>query len=92
MAKTITSGVGRGGRNFPAADVNHGCEPNLLARFDHRRVFLTSLRPIANDWSMTGTSAVTWNSGTFSNVEGCSPLAGWPSCAASASIIIAEPR
>ena len=27
--------------------INHGCEPNLVARFDHRRVFLSSLRPIA---------------------------------------------
>ncbi len=30
-----------------AERINHGCEPNLVARFDHRRVFLLSLRPIA---------------------------------------------
>lgn len=41
--RLIDGGIGGSGAEF----INHGCEPNLLARFDHRRVFLTSLRPIA---------------------------------------------
>lgn len=38
----IDGGIGGSG----AERINHGCEPNLVARFDHRRVFLCSLRPI----------------------------------------------
>ena len=41
--RLIDGGIGGSGAEF----VNHGCAPNLIARFDHRRVFLTSLRPIA---------------------------------------------
>jgi SET domain-containing protein len=41
--RMIDGGIGGSGAEF----VNHGCEPNLVARFDHRRVFLLSLRPIA---------------------------------------------
>ncbi len=41
--RMIDGGIGGSGAEF----INHGCEPNLAARFDHRRVFLTSLRPIA---------------------------------------------
>ena len=41
--RLIDGGIGGSGAEF----INHGCEPNLLARFDHRRVFLSSLRPIA---------------------------------------------
>lgn len=41
--RLIDGGIGGSGAEF----VNHGCEPNLVARFDHRRVFLLSLRPIA---------------------------------------------
>ena len=39
----IDGGIGGSGAEF----VNHACEPNLVARCDHRRVFLASLRPIA---------------------------------------------
>lgn len=39
----IDGGIGGGGAEF----INHGCAPNLVARFDHGRVFLLSLRPIA---------------------------------------------
>ena len=38
----IDGGIGGSG----AERINHGCEPNLVARFDHRRVFYLSLRPI----------------------------------------------
>ena len=41
--RLIDGGIGGSG----AERINHGCEPNLVARFDHRRVFLLSLRPIA---------------------------------------------
>jgi SET domain-containing protein len=41
--RLIDGGIGGSGAEF----INHGCEPNLVARFDHRRVFLLSLRPIA---------------------------------------------
>lgn len=41
--RLIDGGIGGSGAEL----INHGCEPNLVARFDHRRVFLTSLRPIA---------------------------------------------
>ena len=41
--RLIDGGIGGSGAEF----INHGCEPNLVARFDHRRVFLSSLRPIA---------------------------------------------
>ena len=41
--RLIDGGIGGSGAEF----INHGCEPNMLARFDHRRVFLSSLRPIA---------------------------------------------
>ena len=41
--RLIDGGIGGSGAEF----INHGCEPNLLARFDHRHVFLSSLRPIA---------------------------------------------
>jgi uncharacterized protein len=40
--RLIDGGIGGSGAEF----INHGCEPNLVARFDHRRVFLLSLRPI----------------------------------------------
>ena len=35
--------IGGGGAEF----INHGCAPNLVARFDHGRVFLLSVRAIA---------------------------------------------
>jgi SET domain-containing protein len=41
--RLIDGGIGGSGAEF----INHSCEPNLVARFDHRRVFLLSLRPIA---------------------------------------------
>ena len=41
--RLIDGGIGGSGAEF----INHGCDPNLVARFDHRRVFLLSLRPIA---------------------------------------------
>ena len=41
--RMIDGGIGGSGAEF----INHGCEPNLVACIDHRRVFLTSLRPIA---------------------------------------------
>lgn len=41
--RLIDGGIGGSGAEF----VNHGCAPNLVARFDHRRVFYSSLRPIA---------------------------------------------
>lgn len=41
--KLIDGGIGGSGAEF----INHGCAPNLIARFDHRRVFYSSLRPIA---------------------------------------------
>ena len=41
--RLIESGTGGSGADF----INHGCSPNLVARFDHRRVFLSSLRAIA---------------------------------------------
>jgi uncharacterized protein len=41
--RLIDGGIGGSGAEF----INHGCEPSLVARFDHRRVFLSSLRPIA---------------------------------------------
>ena len=41
--RLIDGGIGGSG----AECINHGCEPNLVARFDHRRVFFASLRPIA---------------------------------------------
>jgi uncharacterized protein len=40
--RLIDGGIGGSGAEY----INHGCEPNLVARFDHRRVFLLSLRPI----------------------------------------------
>lgn len=40
--RLIDGGIGGSG----AERINHGCEPNLVARFDHRRVFLLSLRSI----------------------------------------------
>lgn len=41
--RLIDGGIGGSGAEF----VNHGCEPNLVARFDHRRVFYRSARRIA---------------------------------------------
>ncbi len=41
--RLIDGGIGGSGAEF----INHACVPNLVARFDHRRVFLSSLRPIA---------------------------------------------
>jgi SET domain-containing protein len=41
--RLIDGGIGGSGAEF----INHGCAPTLVARFDHRRVFLLSLRPIA---------------------------------------------
>jgi SET domain-containing protein len=41
--RLIDGGIGGSGAEF----INHGCEPNLVARIDHRRVFYSSLRPIA---------------------------------------------
>jgi len=41
--RLIDGGIGGSGAEF----INHGCTPNLVARFDHRRVFLSSLRAIA---------------------------------------------
>ena len=41
--RLIDGGFGGSGAKF----VDHACVPNLVARFDHRRVFLSSLRPIA---------------------------------------------
>lgn len=41
--RLIDGGIGGSGAEF----VNHGCEPNLVARFDHRRVFYSSVRRIA---------------------------------------------
>ena len=41
--RLIDGGIGGSGAEF----INHACIPNLIARFDHRRVFLSSLRPIA---------------------------------------------
>lgn len=41
--RLIDGGIGGSGAQY----INHGCEPNLAACFDHRRVFLLSLRPIA---------------------------------------------
>lgn len=41
--RLIDGGIGGSGAEF----INHGCEPNLVARFDHRRVFLASVRAIA---------------------------------------------
>ena len=41
--RLIDGGIGGSGAEF----INHACAPNLVARFDHRRVFLSSLRPIA---------------------------------------------
>ena len=41
--RLIDGGIGGSG----AERINHGCAPNLMARFDHRRVFLLSLRAIA---------------------------------------------
>lgn len=43
--RLIDGGIGGSG----AERINHGCEPNLVARFDHRRVFYASLRRIAKD-------------------------------------------
>ena len=42
VRRWIDGGIGGSGAEF----INHGCAPNLVARFDHRRVFLLSLRPI----------------------------------------------
>jgi SET domain-containing protein len=42
--RLIDGGIGGSGAQY----INHGCAPNLVARFDHRRVFLLSLRPIAS--------------------------------------------
>jgi SET domain-containing protein len=41
--RLIDGGIGGSGAEF----INHGCAPNLVARFHRRRVFLASLRPIA---------------------------------------------
>lgn len=41
--RLIDGGIGGSGAEF----INHSCEPNLVARFDHRRVHFLSLRPIA---------------------------------------------
>jgi len=57
--RLIDGGIGGSGAEF----INHGCEPNLAARFDHRRVYLLSLRPIARgeelllDYQVRGASA-----------------------------------
>lgn len=42
--RLIDGGIGGSGAEF----INHGCEPNLAARFDHGRVHFLSLRPIPN--------------------------------------------
>lgn len=41
--RLIDGGIGGSGAEY----INHGCEPNLVARIHHRRVFYSSLRPIA---------------------------------------------
>ncbi len=41
--RVIDGAIGGSGAEY----INHGCEPNLAPRFDHGRVFLSSLRPIA---------------------------------------------
>jgi SET domain-containing protein len=41
--RLIDGGIGGSGAEF----INHSCEPNLVARLRQRRVFFSSLRPIA---------------------------------------------
>ena len=40
--RLIDGGIGGSGAEY----INHGCAPNLIARFDHRRVHYASLRRI----------------------------------------------